>query len=98
LSLKEELKPYSVKVTTLCPGPVRTSFWDRAGARMSGFKNSMLARDAKDVAATLMNAFDNDKGLVVDGFINRLAVFAAGLLGKERLARTVGKAQKKLLK
>ena len=98
LSLKEELEPYSVSVTALCPGPVRTSFWDRAGVRMSGFKNSVLARDAKDVAQTLMKAFDSRKGLVVDGLINRLAVFGSGLLGRERLAKTVGKVQKKLLK
>ena len=97
LAIKEELKPYSIKVTTLCPGPVRTSFWERAGVKMSGFKDSWLARDAKNVARTLMKAFDSGKGLVIDGFINKAAVFGANMLGKERLAETVGKAQKKLL-
>ena len=93
LALKEELKDDNIRFTVLCPGPVKTEFWDRAGVKMNSFKDKMLARTAKDVVKTAMKAFDNNKDVVVDGFINKAAVTASNIFGDRISAKTIAKVQ-----
>ena len=47
-ALQREIKDKGISVTAVCPGPVRTEFFDRAGSLVSGEKEAMIA-DAKDV-------------------------------------------------
>ena len=96
LALKEELKYDNIKFTVLCPGPVKTEFWDRAGVKMKGLKDKMLARTAKDVVKTAMKAFDSNKDVVVDGFFNKAAVSASQIFGDKIAAKTVARIQSKL--
>ena len=95
-ALREELKEDNVHVTTFCPGPVNTDFWNRAGVKMSKTKSTLFARSPKQVAKTGIKAFENNKGIVVDGFINNLAVIGAKLGPTELVAKIAKKAQKKL--
>ena len=96
LALKEELKYDNIKLTVLCPGPVKTEFWDRAGVKMNSLKDKMLARSPKDVVKTAMKAFDNNKDVVIDGFFNKAAVSASHIFGDKMAAKTVAKIQSKL--
>jgi hypothetical protein len=48
-ALRQELKPYGVRVTVLCPGPVQTEFQVRAGFQ-PGFDSAILDVSAADVA------------------------------------------------
>ena len=97
LALKEELQEDDIKITTLCPGPVDTDFWDRAGTSMSTVKKLLFARKPSQVAKTALKAFDNNKGLVIDGALNKALVYGSRLLSPQYLARITGKIQSKLL-
>ena len=48
-ALRQELAPYGVRVTTLCPGSVSTDFQARAGIK-PGFAQEILNLSASDVA------------------------------------------------
>lgn len=74
LALTEELRPYGVRVVTLCPGGTRTNFvieGSRAGR--GRFPGSGMA--AKEVVAQALAKLDSGGGLVVPGFANQIGVF-----------------------
>ena len=47
-ALEKEVRKKGISVTAVCPGPVRTEFFDRAGSLVSGEKEALCA-DARDV-------------------------------------------------
>jgi len=98
LALRQELKNDGIVVTALCPGPVDTAFWDRAEVKMSSIKRKLLARSAKDVADTGIKALENNKPYVVDGIINKVAIFLSRLVPLGLLTKIVEKLQKGLNK
>ena len=98
VALEEELREDNIKVTTVCPGPVRTDFWDRAGVKMSDFKDRFLTRSPSETVSTAYKAIENNKGLIVDGFFNKAVVGSVKLLAKEATAKVVGFVQKNLQK
>ncbi|MBD8476101.1 SDR family oxidoreductase [Pseudomonas sp. CFBP 8770] len=60
--LREELKQTGVKVSVLCPGPVRAS--QRRIPRLAG---SSLVLDAEQVALQTVRALDRDRAVIVPG-------------------------------
>lgn len=78
-ALHYELAGKGVKVTALCPGPVKTEFQARAGIRdmpLSG----LLGRSAERVAQEGYAGLIAGKRLVVPGFTNKLVTFAPRIL------------------
>ena len=65
-ALHEELKPYGVHVSCLCPGPTRTEFGDVAGFGGNGLFDR-VAMDAADVVAAGLNGLDSNRAVVVPG-------------------------------
>lgn len=96
LAINQEFKPYNIYTTTICPGPIRTPFWQRAGVSMNSFKEKHLARSPKQVALCLLKAFDHKRVLVVDGFMNKLLVFFSRFVSKKTLAKFTGNFQNSL--
>lgn len=74
-----ELAPHGVTLTQVCPAPVRTDFFGRAGF---GRKNVMrlAAYPAPFVARQALRGLWQGRRRVVPGLLNKLAVFAARLL------------------
>lgn len=76
--LAEELKPFGVKVSCLCPGPVATGFQARAGFDFSGsmgaMKPAMLS--ARVVAQQGYAGLMAGKRIVIPGVVNKLLVFS----------------------
>lgn len=74
-----ELAPYGVTLTQVCPAPVRTEFFGRAGF---GEKNVMrlAAYPAPFVARQALRGLWQGRRRVVPGLLNKLAVFSARLL------------------
>ncbi len=95
LALQMELEKYNVKVTTICPGPVNTNFWNRANVKMSKFKQKFFTRSPKQVVRSSDFAMEFG-GLHVDGFKNKLALFFSDFLDKETLSRVVGFVNRRL--
>jgi len=70
-ALHRELKPQGVRVTVLCPGPVKTEFQATAGMPGDYFPRR-LTRPADRVAREGYDALMQGRRVVVPGTINRL--------------------------
>ncbi|HYF25174.1 MAG TPA: SDR family oxidoreductase [Baekduia sp.] len=79
-SLHEELRPLGVSVTALCPGPVRTDFWEVAGgdhpAQRSFPRQAWIS--SRHAARAGLAGLDRGDRIVVPGF----AVRATTTLGR----------------
>ena len=96
LALREELKPYNVKVTTICPGPIDTNFWNRANVTMSNVKKKYFTRNVKQLADSGMRKVDAGGGLCVDGILYKSAAAATRFVPKQTLTTIVKFVNKKL--
>lgn len=68
LSLRAEAADLGVRVTTVCPGPVRTNFYDTvqlAGLDRSGRRLPASAVDAGVAARTILRGVERNKRLIV---------------------------------
>ena len=74
LSLTEK-----VKVSCLCPGPVRTSFQSKAGIKKSESAKKYLM-SAEDVAKEGYKKFEKNKAIIIPGFKNKLLVIGNKLI------------------
>ena len=71
-ALHEELKPYGIKVSCLCPGPTRTEFGEVAGFGGNGLFEH-VAMTAKDVVAKGLTGLERNRAVVVTGWMNKVA-------------------------
>ncbi len=71
-ALARELVPLGVRVTVLCPGPVKTEFQLRAGLD-SRKPPPLLGRTAEQVAQAGYDGFMAGKRVVIPGFGNKVA-------------------------
>jgi short-subunit dehydrogenase len=78
-ALHEELKADGVRVCALCPGPVATEFFDRAGLPHDYFP-AFLNRSAQRVAREGYEGFMDGHRLVVPGKPNRVMTMLPRLL------------------
>jgi short-subunit dehydrogenase len=75
--LAEEVRPYGVKVTTLCPGPTRSGFQEKANMTNSALVNTVKIPDAAEVALWSYKQMMAGKRVSLHGFLNALIpVFA----------------------
>jgi short-subunit dehydrogenase len=70
-ALARELEPLGVRVTVLCPGPVKTEFQVRAGLD-SRKPPPLLGRTADQVAQAGYDGFMAGKRVVIPGFGNKI--------------------------
>jgi uncharacterized protein len=85
MSLAEELRPYGVKVVTLCPGGTRTNFFVAGDYRKRNLPGGL--QSPEEVVGEALRALDRNRGLVVPRFMNKLSVFAQRFLPRSVVAR-----------
>jgi short-subunit dehydrogenase len=73
LALQRELAPHGIKVSALCPGPVKTPFFDRAGFRHRAFPPAMY-RSADFVARAGYEGLMRGKPVIVPGLLNKVVI------------------------
>lgn len=78
-AIHDEVKDYGVKVSCLCPGPVRTSFQSKAGIKKSESAKKYLM-SAEDVAKEGYKKFEKNKAIIIPGFKNKLLVIGNKLI------------------
>lgn len=90
-ALHVELSGTGVHVTALCPGPVRTEFWDRADAG-----NTVLAHATVPVplvARAACLALRANKAVCAPGIIAKLIIFCSRLLPRTLYGRIAALTQ-----
>ena len=78
-ALSRELEPLGVRVTVLCPGPVKTEFQLRAGVDAKP-PSRLLGRTAEQVAQAGYDGFMAGKRLVIPGVGNKIVSLLPRLL------------------
>lgn len=68
--IAEELKPYGIKVSALCPGPTHTEFQKRANLKNAFLFKSPLVMSAEEVAKAGLEALKAGKVVEVPGIMN----------------------------
>lgn len=72
-ALSYELRGTGVSLTTYCPGPTRTEFFDRANMKHSRLKYMFFA-DARKCSDRALSAMFQGKTVAIDGMANNLIV------------------------
>lgn len=85
-AIHEEVKGLGIKVSCLCPGPVKTSFQGKAGIVKSD-KAKKYLMEAEDVARIAYKDFKKGKVVIIPGFKNKLLV-----LGNKFLPRFISRS------
>jgi short-subunit dehydrogenase len=88
-ALHQELAKDGVKVCALCPGPVPTEFYDRAGVPHDYFPPA-LSRSAERVAREGYEGFMGGHRIVVPGKPNRNATLLPRLLPRRLVLAALG--------
>lgn len=83
-ALHEEAKPFGVKVSALCPGPVATEFVEIAD--LQGIKRFDTAPKADWVARISYEGYRANRAIVIPGFWNRVGI-ALGKLAPRAVTR-----------
>jgi short-subunit dehydrogenase len=91
-ALRQELAPYGVRVTALCPGSVSTGFQTRAGIR-PGPEHMALDVPASEVARAGYLALMANKRLVLPGLCTRIIPFFLRLFPRGLIVGAVGRLQ-----
>ncbi|WP_160692799.1 SDR family oxidoreductase [Clostridium sp. C2-6-12] len=78
-ALHEEVKSFGVRVSCLCPGPVKTSFQEKSGIKKSK-KAKKYLMDAEDVAKEAYLEFFKGKAIIIPGYKNKLLVLGNKLI------------------
>lgn len=77
-ALHMELRFHGVHVTALCPGPVRTPFWDRADAEKTAIAHMTMSPSV--VASSALLALKLNRMLCSPGLFAKTIVFSSRLL------------------
>jgi short-subunit dehydrogenase len=91
-ALSAELAPLGVRVTALCPGPVKTEFQVRAG--VSTRTPPLLGRTAAQVAQAGYDGFMAGRRVVIPGFGNKVMSFLPLLLSRGVMLKLLASYQR----
>jgi uncharacterized protein len=88
-ALHEELRPFGIRVTALCPGPTATEFGDVAGFRGNGVFDKLSADSATVVRAGLAG-LEKGRAVVIPGLVNKMGAQGHRLLPRALLRKITG--------
>jgi short-subunit dehydrogenase len=94
-ALAEELRGTGVRVSCLCPGPVKTGFQKRAYLEGTATANSPLLVDVREVARIGYEGLKQGKRIVIPGWKNRLGIELLRIAPREVVTKVVRKAREK---
>ncbi len=92
-ALSRELKPFGIRVTALCPGPVKTEFQTRAGLD-SKPAPLFLRRTPEQVAQAGYDGFMAGKRLVIPGIGNKIMSMVPRFLPRGLMLQTLESYQR----
>lgn len=87
-ALHEELKPFGIKVSALCPGPTRTEFGEVAGFTSDRFDR--LAMESAKVVEIGLKGLDRNKAVVIAGVTNKAGAHATRFVPRSIVRKIAG--------
>ena len=93
-AIYEEYKDNGIKISCLCPGPVKTSFQGKAGIKKSESAKKYLM-DAEEVAKVCYKDFNKGKLIIIPGMKNKLLVMGNKLLPRSISRKIILKTNRK---
>lgn len=93
-AIYEECKDIGIRISCLCPGPVKTTFQDKAGIKKSESAKKYLM-DAEEVAKVSYKDFKKGKLIIIPGMKNKLLVIGNKLLPRRISRKIILKTNKK---
>ena len=93
-AIYEECKDSGIRISCLCPGPVKTTFQDKAGIKKSESAKKYLM-DAEEVAKVSYKDFKKGKLIIIPGMNNKLLVIGNKLLPRRISRKIILKTNKK---
>jgi short-subunit dehydrogenase len=88
-ALHEELKPFGIKVSALCPGPTRTEFGAVAGFDDKGGFDK-IAMTSDDVVTIGLAGLERNRAIVVAGAFNKAGTALAKLMPRALTRKVAG--------
>lgn len=93
-AIYEECKDSGIRISCLCPGPVKTTFQDKAGIKKSESAKKYLM-DAEEGAKVSYKDFKKGKLIIIPGMKNKLLVIGNKLLPRRISRKIILKTNKK---
>jgi short-subunit dehydrogenase len=93
-AIAKELQGTRVTVTTVCPGPVRTAFQDRAGIQHAAVAGDWIIMNAAPVARAAYGGMLKGKRVVIPGLFNKLHWFGIRFIPRDVLLRIIASLNK----
>lgn len=93
-AIYEECKDSGIRISCLCPGPVKTTFQDKAGIKKSESAKKYLM-DSEEVAKVSYKDFKKGKLIIIPGMKNKLLVIGNKLLPRRISRKIILKTNKK---
>lgn len=87
MGLAEELRPYGIKVVTLCPGPTETNFFAAGEYRSMRFRGGLQRPEA--VVAAGLRALDHGGGLTLCSVRDNFLLFMERFIPRSWVAHIV---------
>jgi len=89
-ALHEELKPFGIKVSALCPGPTRTEFGEVAGFRNKGAFDR-LSMGSAEVVQIGLKALGRNKAVAIAGAMNKAGAWSTRFAPRSAVRKIAGK-------
>jgi uncharacterized protein len=86
LALEQEVRRYKIKVVTVCPGRLKPEVEDQKRKKFPGGEQAHEV-----VVAAALQMLDRDGGLLVPGWVNKVASFAERFFPRRLVAKAAGK-------
>jgi len=93
--LREELRPYGVKVSVLCPGPTHSAFFRTAQLDASSFEQGKLMLRAEEVALIALQGLAKNRAIIIPGWRNRLLCLAPRFFPRFLVRRLVARLNRR---
>ena len=88
-ALHEEVKPYGVKVSALCPGPTATEFGEVAGFEDNGAFDR-VSMDAATVVRLGLKGLDKNRAVIVTGMLNKVGAASVRFVPRPIIRKIAG--------
>ena len=88
-ALHEEMKPFGVKVSALCPGPTRTEFGEVAGFGADS-RFDRIAMRPDEVVRQGLAGLDANKAVLITGKLNKAGAIGTRFLPRSTIRKIAG--------